>query len=67
VSEGPPVNSIAVRPLDPPLVRTLGLIQRRSRREDPALGAVRREILTLANIPVPEAGAATIAKVAAKA
>ena len=26
MSEGPPMNSVVVRPLDPPLVRTLGLV-----------------------------------------
>jgi DNA-binding transcriptional LysR family regulator len=50
VTHGPPVNSIIVRPLDPPLIRTLGLVQRRNRSDDPALRAVRDEILTLANI-----------------
>jgi len=56
VTEGPPVNSIVVRPLDPPLVRTLGLIQRRNKPDDPALRAVRHEIMTLANIPMQDAG-----------
>ena len=32
MSQGPPVNSVVVRPLDPPLVRTLGLVQRRGGR-----------------------------------
>jgi len=50
VTQGPPVNSIVVRPLDPPLVRTLGLVQRRNKPETPALRAVRDEILTLANL-----------------
>jgi DNA-binding transcriptional LysR family regulator len=49
VSHGPPVNGIVVRPLDPPLNRTLGLVQRRNKPDDPALRAVRDEILTLAN------------------
>lgn len=66
VTEGPPVNSIVVRPLDPPLVRTLGLIQRRSKLEDPALRAVRHELLTLANVPMHESAAATPSKAARK-
>lgn len=67
VTEGPPVNSIAVRPLDPPLIRTLGLIQRRSKLEDPALRAVRSEILTLANVPMDESSAVASSRVARKA
>jgi DNA-binding transcriptional LysR family regulator len=47
MSQGPPVNSVIVRPLDPPLVRTLGLVQRRGRAEPPALGIVRAAIMTL--------------------
>ena len=53
VIRGPLANSIVVRPLDPPLIRTLGLIQHRNKPDNPALCAVREEILTtLANIPV---------------
>jgi DNA-binding transcriptional LysR family regulator len=44
---GPPVNSVVVRPLEPPLVRTLGLVQRRGRAEPPALRIVRAAIMTL--------------------
>jgi DNA-binding transcriptional LysR family regulator len=51
VTRGPLANSIVVRPLDPPLIRTLGLVQRRNKPDSPALCAVRDEILTLANIP----------------
>jgi DNA-binding transcriptional LysR family regulator len=51
VAYGPLANSIMVRPLDPPLIRTLGLVQRRDKPDSPALRAVRDEILTLANIP----------------
>jgi DNA-binding transcriptional LysR family regulator len=47
MSQGPPVNSVVVRPLDPPLTRTLGLVQRRGRAEPPAFGIVREAILTL--------------------
>jgi len=47
MSQGPPVNSVVVRPLDPPLVRTLGIVQRRGRAEPPAFGIVREAILTL--------------------
>ena len=45
---GPPLNSIVARPLDPPLTRTLGLIQRRDKYDDPALRVVREVILTAA-------------------
>ena len=47
MSRGPPVNSVVVRPLDPPLVRTLGLVQRRGRAQPPAFAIVREAILTL--------------------
>jgi DNA-binding transcriptional LysR family regulator len=47
MSEGPPMNSIVVRPLDPPLTRTLGLVERRGRAEPPALSIVRDAIMTL--------------------
>ena len=52
VALGPPINSILVRPLNPPLIRTLGLIQRRNKPDDPALGAVRDEIMTICNIEI---------------
>jgi DNA-binding transcriptional LysR family regulator len=56
VTNVPLANSIVVRPLDPPLIRTLGLVQHRNKPDNPALSAVREEILsTLANIP-PAAG-----------
>ena len=47
VTEGPPLNSIVVRPLDPPLGRTLGLVMRRGRAAPPALRIVREAIMTL--------------------
>jgi DNA-binding transcriptional LysR family regulator len=47
ISLAPPVNSVVVRPLDPPLLRTLGLVQRRGRAETPALKLVRKAIMTL--------------------
>lgn len=47
MTHAPPVNSIVVRPLDPPLVRTLGLVQRKGRAESPALRLVREMILAL--------------------
>jgi len=56
VTHGPPVNSIVVRPLDPRLIRTLGLVQRRDKPDNPALSVVRDEIMRLANIPAPESG-----------
>ena len=31
MSQGPPVNNIIARPLEPPLKRTLGLVERRGR------------------------------------
>jgi DNA-binding transcriptional LysR family regulator len=53
VAHTPLANSIVVRPLDPPLIRTLGLVQHRNKPDNPALCAVRDEILaTLSNIPV---------------
>ena len=47
MSEGPPMNSVIVRPLDPPLVRTLGLVEKRGRAKPPALRIVREAIMTL--------------------
>jgi DNA-binding transcriptional LysR family regulator len=47
VTESPPLNSIVVRPLDPPLGRTLGLVMRRGRTAPPALRIVREAIMTL--------------------
>jgi DNA-binding transcriptional LysR family regulator len=65
VTQGPPGNSIIVRPLNPPLVRTLGLVQRRNKPDDPALSTVRNEIMTLTNIeepagPIPVEAGATV-------
>jgi DNA-binding transcriptional LysR family regulator len=54
MSEGPPMNSVVVRPLDPPLVRTLGLVERRGRAEPPALRIVREAIMTLRSDDVEE-------------
>jgi DNA-binding transcriptional LysR family regulator len=54
MSEGPPMNSVVVRPLDPPLVRTLGLVERRGRGEPPALRIVREAIMTLKSDDVEE-------------
>jgi DNA-binding transcriptional LysR family regulator len=47
MTHAPPMNSIAVRPLDPPLARTLGLVQRKGRAESPAFKLVRDAILAL--------------------
>jgi DNA-binding transcriptional LysR family regulator len=47
MSHAPPMNSILVRPLDPPLVRTLGLVQRKGRAETAAVKLVREMILSL--------------------
>jgi DNA-binding transcriptional LysR family regulator len=49
VTHAPPTNSLVVRPLDPPLKRTLGLIRRRDKPEDPTLHAVCDAIMTLKN------------------
>ena len=49
MTQGAPVNSVVVRPLDPPLVRTLGLVQRRGRAQPPAFAIVREALLTLAS------------------
>jgi DNA-binding transcriptional LysR family regulator len=54
---GPPLNSIVARPLDPPLKRTLGLIQRHDKYDDPALRIVREAILTAADVAVGPAPA----------
>jgi DNA-binding transcriptional LysR family regulator len=54
---GPPLNSIVARPLDPPLTRTLGLIQRHDKYDDPALRIVREVILTAADAAVGAAPA----------
>jgi DNA-binding transcriptional LysR family regulator len=49
ITHAPPTNSFVARPLDPPLKRTLGLIRRRDKPEDPVLQAVRDAIMTLKN------------------
>jgi len=54
-SDGPSLEGTVLRPLDPPLIRTLGLVQLRGRRDDPALLAVREAILRLGNLPTPQA------------
>jgi len=41
------IRSIVARSLDPPLMRTLGLVQRRDRRDDAALAVVRAALLKL--------------------
>ncbi len=46
---GPPLAGTVLRPLDPPLTRTLGLVQRRNRQEDLPFRIVRDAILALAN------------------
>jgi DNA-binding transcriptional LysR family regulator len=56
IARTPLANSIVVRPLDPPIIRTLGLVQHRNKPDNPALCAVREEILaTLSNIPAAAA------------
>jgi DNA-binding transcriptional LysR family regulator len=47
MTHAPPTNSIVMRSLDPPLRRTLGLIRRRDKPDDPTLRAVCDAILTL--------------------
>ena len=47
MSHAPPLNSVLVRPLDPPLMRALGIVQRRGRAETPALKLVREAIMAL--------------------
>jgi DNA-binding transcriptional LysR family regulator len=44
---GQAAERLTSRPLDPPLTRTLGLVQRRDKPDDPALLAVRAAILSL--------------------
>ena len=43
----PAMNNVIVRPLNPPLLRTLGLVERHGRVETPALRLVRKAILEL--------------------
>jgi DNA-binding transcriptional LysR family regulator len=47
MSRDSPVNNVIVRPLDPPLQRTLGLVERHGRATPPALRIVREAIMTL--------------------
>ena len=47
MSQGPLVNNVVVRPLDPPLTRTLGLVERRGRVDPPALKVVRQALMAL--------------------
>jgi DNA-binding transcriptional LysR family regulator len=47
MSLGPPINSVVVRPLQPPLMRTLGVLTRKGRAEPPALRIVREAIMSL--------------------
>jgi DNA-binding transcriptional LysR family regulator len=54
MTEGPPMNSIVMRPLEPPLARTLGLVTRQGRAETPALRIVREAIMTLRSDDVAE-------------
>ena len=42
---------VIVRPLNPPLTRTLALIQHRSKHDDRALQIVRNALLELKNLP----------------
>jgi DNA-binding transcriptional LysR family regulator len=64
LSDGNAKDKIASRPLDPPLVRTLGLIQRRDKPDDPALRAVRSMLLTLVDGSVcAEDGGASLAEI----
>jgi DNA-binding transcriptional LysR family regulator len=58
--EGPSLEGTVLRPLDPPLVRTLGLVERRDKPDNPALRAVREAIMTLSNLHRPEARAEPI-------
>jgi hypothetical protein len=43
-------EEIVVRPLSPPLSRTLALIEHRSKRNEPALEIARNAILTLREV-----------------
>jgi len=55
MTHAPPTNMIVARSLDPPLKRTLGLIRRRDKPEDPMLRAVSGAIMTLRNDEIVEA------------
>ncbi len=54
MSQDQRMNSIVVRPLDPPLMRTLGLVRRRGRMDTPALRIVREAIMALRSDEVNE-------------
>lgn len=49
-------ESLIVRPLHPPLIRTLAYIQRRDKPDEPALTIVREELLTLRRAGASEPG-----------
>jgi DNA-binding transcriptional LysR family regulator len=49
VRDSSDADKLAVRPLDPPLALTLGIIRRRGAPSDPALDIVREAIMTLAD------------------
>jgi DNA-binding transcriptional LysR family regulator len=50
IEREPRLAKLVTRPLDPPLIRTLGLVERRNTPQHPALSAVRDAMLTLANL-----------------
>jgi len=49
-NEGPSLAGTVIRPLDPPLIRTLGLVQRCSKPDGFALQIVKKAIAMLSNI-----------------
>ena len=46
-----PSDDLIIRPLNPPLIRTLALIHHRNKPEDPAFRIVRDAMMELSNIP----------------
>ena len=49
-NRGPSLAGTVIRPLDPPLIRTLGLVQQRGKSESSSLRIVKKAILMLSNM-----------------
>jgi DNA-binding transcriptional LysR family regulator len=55
-------DDIVIRPLNPPLIRTLALMHHRNKPEDLAFRTVRDALMTLSNVPARKERAKTRAK-----
>ena len=55
------IAPVVIRPLDPPLTRTLALVSRKGKRDDPALAAVRAALMSVRDrkLVLPDIAAAT--------